>query len=143
MFPDWFLQAFPSVPVFAWLGGATFAGCLMRGFTGFGAGLLMAPIFSLLMPATTVLVVILLLTLLTTIQMLPDALRIVDWKMVLRLFLPSLLGLPVGLATLHILDPVVMRKTVAVVVTVVAVRSEEHTSELQSLMRSAYAVFCL
>src|SRR3546814_20391190 len=77
----------------------------------------------LLMPATTVLVVILLLTLLTTIQMLPDALRIVDWKMVLRLFLPSLLGLPVGLATLHILDTVVLRTTVAVVVTVVAVKT--------------------
>src|SRR3546814_2700759 len=27
--------------------------------------------------------------------------------------------------------------------TPVAVRSEEHTSELQSLMRSSYAVFCL
>src|SRR3546814_2889317 len=26
---------------------------------------------------------------------------------------------------------------------VVAVRSEEHTSEIQSLMRSSYAVFCL
>src|SRR3546814_4014155 len=85
MIPDWVLQALPSLPVFAVLAGATFAGCLMRGFTGFGAGLLMAPIFSLLMPATTVLVVILLLTL----------------------------------------------------------RSEEHTSELQSLMRISYAVFCL
>src|SRR3546814_751022 len=114
MIPDWVLQALPSLPVFAVLAGATFAGCLMRGFTGFGAGLLMAPTFSLLMPATTVLVVILLLTLLTTIQMLPDALRIVDWKMVLRLFLPSLLGLTVGLATLHILDHAVMRKTVVV-----------------------------
>src|SRR3546814_2734187 len=28
-------------------------------------------------------------------------------------------------------------------VTCVAVRSEEHTSELQSLMRTSYAVFCL
>src|SRR3546814_7898997 len=26
---------------------------------------------------------------------------------------------------------------------IVAIRSEEHTSELQSLMRSSYAVFCL
>src|SRR3546814_7780284 len=32
---------------------------------------------------------------------------------------------------------------VAVVVPVAAVRSEEHTSELQSLMRISYAVFCL
>src|SRR3546814_1488430 len=30
-----------------------------------------------------------------------------------------------------------------VIVTVVALRSEEHTSELQSLMRISYAVFCL
>lgn len=121
MIPDWAMQALPPLSVFAVLAGATFVGGLMRGFTGFGAGLLMAPVFSLLMPPTHVLVVILLLNLLTTIQMLPDALRIVDWKLVLRLFLPSLLGLPVGLAMLHLVDPVIMRKTVAVVVTTVAV----------------------
>src|SRR3546814_7496872 len=33
--------------------------------------------------------------------------------------------------------------TVTGVAAAVAVRSEEHTSELQSLMRSSYAVFCL
>lgn len=121
MIPDWAMQALPTLPVFAVLAGATFVGGLMRGFTGFGAGLLMAPVFSLLMPPTHVLVVILLLNLLTTIQMLPDALRIVDWKLVMRLFLPSLLGLPVGLAMLHMVDPVIMRKTVGVVVTLVAV----------------------
>ncbi|MGB3288786.1 MAG: sulfite exporter TauE/SafE family protein [Burkholderiaceae bacterium] len=121
MIPEWAMQALPPLPVLAALAGATFVGGLMRGFTGFGAGLLMAPVFSLLMPPTYVLVVILLLNLLTTIQMLPGALRIVDWKLVLRLFLPSLLGLPLGLAMLHMVDPVVMRKTVGIVVTAVAV----------------------
>src|SRR3546814_1916125 len=33
--------------------------------------------------------------------------------------------------------------TVALAATVLAFRSEEHTSELQSLMRISYAVFCL
>src|SRR3546814_7491131 len=33
--------------------------------------------------------------------------------------------------------------TLAVLVFSIAVRSEEHTSELQSLMRISYAVFCL
>jgi uncharacterized membrane protein YfcA len=121
MISDWVMQVLPPLPVFAVLAGATFVGGIMRGFTGFGAGLLMAPVFSLLMSPTQVLVVILLLNLLTTIQMLPDAVRIVHWKLVFRLFLPSLLGLPVGLAMLHMVDPVVMRKTVGVVVTVVAV----------------------
>src|SRR3546814_5259673 len=35
--------------------------------------------------------------------------------------------------------------TVAITITagLIGIRSEEHTSELQSLMRSSYAVFCL
>src|SRR3546814_8764920 len=52
-------------------------------------------------------------------------------------------GLPTGqhpeAQGLHIhLEPSVMSLPVAA-----AIRSEEHTSELQSLMRISYAVFCL
>src|SRR3546814_2773508 len=36
-----------------------------------------------------------------------------------------------------------LRGIVGVVVALLALRSEEHTSELQSLMRISYAVFCL
>src|SRR3546814_8903562 len=39
--------------------------------------------------------------------------------------------------TLHEVEPVTRGERL------VAVRSEEHTSELQSLMRNSYAVFCL
>lgn len=120
MLPAWLLEGIPSVSVFAVLGSATFVGCLMRGFAGFGAGLLMAPVFSLLMSPTDVVVIVLLVNLLTTFQMLPGALRSVDWTLVLRLFIPSLLGLPIGLAMLHYVDPSIMRKLVAVVVTIVA-----------------------
>src|SRR3546814_9811849 len=38
---------------------------------------------------------------------------------------------------------VVHPRTAAVAARVVSARSEEHTSELQSLMRISYAVFCL
>lgn len=93
---------------------------MIRGFSGFGTGLLMAPVFSLLMAPTDVVVVILLLNLLTTIQLLPSALRSVDWGLVFRLFIPSILGLPVGLALLHSVEPVMMRKLVAIVVTLAA-----------------------
>src|SRR3546814_1419287 len=41
------------------------------------------------------------------------------------------------------LDPVALVSADSVLVTSDAVRSEEHTSELQSLMRISYAVFCL
>jgi uncharacterized membrane protein YfcA len=118
--PDWALQHLPSLPVFAVLAGATFVGSAMRAFSGFGAGLLMAPVFSLLMPPTDVVVLVLGLNILTTLQMLPEALRHVDWRLVLRLFVPSLVGLPVGLAMLHMVDAAVMRKTVAIIVILVA-----------------------
>src|SRR3546814_1261064 len=44
------------------------------------------------------------------------------------------------------IDPVLLTQHIAIdigVAEVAALRSEEHTSELQSLMRISYAVFCL
>src|SRR5690554_5366667 len=101
----WLIDSLPPLSVVAILASATLIGCLMRGFSGFGAGLLMAPVFSLVMPPADVVVIILMVNLLTTFQMLPGALRRVDWSLVLRLFIPSLLGMPVGLAMLHLVDP--------------------------------------
>src|SRR3546814_1754832 len=51
--------------------------------------------------------------------------------------LPSIVlpNVPLTLETLRIILPYSL--------TMAAVRSEEHTSELQSLMRISYAVFCL
>lgn len=118
--PDWILQLLPPLAVFAALAGATAVGSAMRAFSGFGAGLLMAPIFSLLMPPADVVVLVLSLNLLATFQLLPEALRHVDWRLVLRLFIPSLLGLPIGLAMLHLVDATIMRKTVALIVILVA-----------------------
>src|SRR3546814_2487309 len=46
--------------------------------------------------------------------------------------LRNLLTQRLGGVALHVLDPAIM-----------PFRSEEHTSELQSLMRISYAVFCL
>src|SRR3546814_10663936 len=46
-------------------------------------------------------------------------------------------------ATIRVLELVRVVRGVVVAVEVPACRSEEHTSELQSLMRISYAVFCL
>src|SRR3546814_5490484 len=52
-----------------------------------------------------------------------------------------------GLAILHAAgdagEAVAVAARAAIVAEVVAARSEEHTSDLQSLMRISYAVFCL
>src|SRR3546814_8359954 len=119
---------FPSVTVFVIMCAATILAGALRGFSGFGASLLLAPIYSLFMPPASVVVVLLLMNFSTTLQMLPRAVPTVQWRLVMALFIPSLFGIPLGLILLHSVD---------------AVRSEEHTSELQSLMRISYAVFCL
>src|SRR3546814_226327 len=120
MIPDWLLAQLPTWQVFLVLAAAVFTGCILRGFTGFGAGLLMAPIFSLLMPPANVLVLVLALSLLTSFQMLPDALQRVNWRLVLRLLIPSLFGLPIGLAMVQHVDPGIMRKTVSLMVVILA-----------------------
>src|SRR3546814_9909136 len=57
-------------------------------------------------------------------------------------FLQNLMGLPV-LTTGYVLAPRGIGTMLAMVVTGRLIgRSEEHTSELQSLMRISYAVFC-
>src|SRR3546814_8628560 len=70
----------------------------------------------------------------------------------LRLLDPAGLGRPARRLSLDLLDhpaglhrfrPLLENVGVLVAAREVVVRSEEHTSELQSLMRNSYAVFCL
>ena len=114
------LSYLPSLPVFSLLAAFALLGGIMRGFAGFGGGLLMAPIYASIMPPKDVVVVILVLNLATTYHMLKAALRDVDWPMVWRVFLPSLIGLPIGLAMLSMIDPDIMRRTIAAMVSLLA-----------------------
>src|SRR3546814_4882649 len=50
---------------------------------------------------------------------------------------------PQRLVRLQLIAPVLLRTQLGIAGIAVVVRSEEHTSELQSLMRISYAVFCL
>jgi uncharacterized membrane protein YfcA len=120
MAPDWFVQVAPPLNIFLILAITTLLGGVMRGFCGYGSGLLMAPVFNLLLPPTDVVVIILLLNLLTSLQMMPGILRHADWRLVLRLFVPALVGLPIGLYVLHSVDPLFIRRSVALLVVVVA-----------------------
>src|SRR3546814_9428865 len=55
----------------------------------------------------------------------------------------ALVPLLIMLAVTYTVRPVLLARTLAPVQVPWAIRSEEHTSELQSLMRISYAVFCL
>ena len=56
-------QLFPSVVVFLWLSLAVLIAGTVRSFTGFGGGLVLAPLFSLFMAPADMVVVVLLLAL--------------------------------------------------------------------------------
>jgi len=118
--PEAFLQHLPSLPAFSILAIAAMLGGTMRGFSGFGAGLLIAPVYVLILPPTDVVVVILLLNLMTAFPMLREAARDVEWSLVWRIFIPSLFGVPLGVAMLHGVDADILRRAVAGVVSLVA-----------------------
>src|SRR3546814_7483743 len=78
-----------------------------------------------------------------------DAVAVVEWDYGHRSFHPQNLApgpSPRGLMIVAQNRPAPVRIAVKIVLKGEAVgkrRSEEHTSELQSIMRSSYAVFCL
>lgn len=95
---------------------------VMRGFSGFGGGLLIAPAYGLFMSPTDVVVLVMVLNLLTTVQLMPEVLRNVRWGMVLSLAVTAgLIGVPAGVAVLHRVDPVLMRRAIAAIVSCTAI----------------------
>ncbi|MER1966617.1 sulfite exporter TauE/SafE family protein [Castellaniella sp. GW247-6E4] len=118
---SWAVGAATTLWIYAGLCVVTCLAGTMRGFAGFGSGLLMAPVFSLAMPPADVVVLILALNLATTFQLMREALRLVQWPLVLRLFIPSLAGIPIGLGLIHLLDPPLIRKMIAVLVALISI----------------------
>src|SRR3546814_9704616 len=78
----------------------------------------------------------------------PDVLGVIAMSAIFGLFVGAIPGLTATMATALLvpltffMDPVPALASI-VTATAMAIRSEEHTSELQSLMRISYAVFCL
>lgn len=116
-----FFTGLPAFTTLAILASVAFVAGVMRAFSGFGGGLLIAPIYSLFVSPSDVVVLVLVLNLLTTVQLLPDILPNVQWRTVLRLLVPAFVGVPIGVFFLHWLDPGLMRKAIALIVMSMAV----------------------
>jgi uncharacterized membrane protein YfcA len=109
-------QLFPSVTVFLWLSLAVLIAGTIRSFTGFGGGLVLAPLFSLFMAPADMVVVVLLLNFAISVQTLPQTWSTTNWKMVWSVSIPALLGIPLGVWLIEWLDPVVTRRFIGVIV---------------------------
>jgi uncharacterized membrane protein YfcA len=91
---------------------------LMRGTTGFGGAMLMAPLLSFLIGPVPTVATALLLETAAAVVMFPDAWPRINKPVLLYLILPACFTIPLGGYLLITLDPFVARKFIAAVVVV-------------------------
>jgi uncharacterized membrane protein YfcA len=89
---------------------------LIRGFSGFGAGMVMAPAFSLLVEPVQAVPVLVLLEMLVAIPLLPGAMPLIEGRRLLALALPAGLAVPLGGRFLATSNPDVIRTVISLVV---------------------------
>lgn len=103
------------------LGVATAVAGLLRGYSGFGGGLVMAPFFTRIVGPTESVVLISLIHLATAFQGVRGSVRIVDAGLLKPLVISAVLAVPIGVWLLAVLDPPVIKSVIAVVVLIAAV----------------------
>ena len=103
-------------PQFVGLTVVTLLAGLVRGFTGFGAGLLMAPWFLMMLGPSRAVPVLVALELVASIRLVPGALREVDPRSTISLALPACLAVPLGSALLLAFDPVPVRRAISLII---------------------------
>jgi len=94
---------------------------LVRGFSGFGAALILAPGFTLVMSAQQAVALTLLLNFMTVLQQLLPALGITRWREIAPMGIAGMAAVPLGNLALVALDSTVIRRAIGAVVFVFAV----------------------
>ncbi|HZH27767.1 MAG TPA: sulfite exporter TauE/SafE family protein [Azospirillaceae bacterium] len=89
---------------------------VVRGFSGFGAALVLTPLLSLVLGTRDAVATTILLTGLTALQQVPAAWPEGDWRRVSLLAAAAIVAMPLGTWALLALDAETMRRAVAVVV---------------------------
>ncbi len=90
----------------------------VRGITGFGGAMLMAPPLSLLIGAVPTVVTALVLETAAALVMFPDALPKINTRVLFHLTLPACFTVPIGGYLLVTLDPLIARKVISAVVAI-------------------------
>jgi len=89
---------------------------MVRGFAGFGAAMLMTPIFSALYGPAAGVALCLLLEIAVALPLLPGVVRLVDWRRIGLLLLAAAVGVPFGNLALTRIDPEPMRWAISAIV---------------------------
>ena len=107
----------PSLAIAA---GVGLAAGIMKGYSGFGTGLVTVPIYSVMFGPVNAVAMALLLDSLATAQLLPRALPQCNWRLVGPLIAAAVPTLPLGVHILVTTEPETMRRVIAAAVTFIA-----------------------
>jgi len=89
---------------------------VLRGFSGFGAGMVLVPSLSLLYSPIIAVVTVVLLEIIPSIQLLPNAISKCEWRSVVPMSLAALVTIPLGSFILVYTDADVMRSSISILV---------------------------
>ncbi len=100
--------------------GAAVLGGFMRGFVGFGGALALVPVLSLVLGPKTAVAVASLVGLPSVVQLLPEAVRAADRKLVLPAGVAIMIGAPLGSLILTSVNPRLMTAGIGIAVMAMA-----------------------
>ena len=89
---------------------------IVRGFSGFGAAMMLGPVFAILYSAPQAVATMAGLGMLASLQLLPGALPRTDWREMLPITIVAGLAIPLGSMILLSLHPDLMRRVISVLV---------------------------
>lgn len=98
-----------------------FVAGVMRGFSGFGAALMVSPVLALAVGPRTAIPAILIMMTITSLQLVPRAWKEANWGTVVPLAVGGSLGLPLGTWVLIAVNQEIMRRAISATVVVFAV----------------------
>ena len=99
------------------------AGGIVRGYTGFGSGLVMVPLLAVLWGPIDAIILTMCLGLFATVQMTYPAVKLANWRDSGPMILAALLVTPLGTFFLITLDPNFVKKIIAAIVVFLTVIS--------------------
>ena len=93
-----------------------FVASTVRGFSGFGAAMIMTPVFSALYGPEVGIVLCLLLEIIMAVPLLPRTVPHVDWRRIGLLLVAAVVGAPIGNYVLTLVAPQPMRWVISAIV---------------------------
>lgn len=106
---------------FIWIALATLGAGLVRGLTGFGSAMIMIPVLSAFLSPVVAVPILNLVDAVTSLPMVPPAMRRCRWREVVPLFLGAVVLMPLGVYFLQVIDPVLLRHAMAVLILAMAI----------------------